>query len=47
MTHTHDPLRELLGADGFYERLKDVVTQYRQKFNIAASSKRPDQTPGS
>jgi MFS superfamily sulfate permease-like transporter len=47
ITHTHDPLRELFGADAFYERLKDVVTQYRQKFNIAAPSRRPDQTPGS
>jgi SulP family sulfate permease len=47
ITHTHDPLRELFGADAFYERLKDVVTQYRQRFNIAAPSRRPDQTPGS
>jgi len=47
ITHTRDPLRELFGADAFYERLKDVVTQYRQKFNIAAASRRPDQTPGS
>jgi SulP family sulfate permease len=47
MTHTHDRLRELFGADAFYHRLKDVVTQYRQKFNIAAPSRRPDQTPGS
>jgi hypothetical protein len=47
ITHTHDPLRELFGADAFYERLKDVVTLYRQKFNIPAPSERPDQTPGS
>ncbi|WP_433966644.1 SulP family inorganic anion transporter [Tunturiibacter gelidiferens] len=47
ITHTHDPLRELFGADAFYERLKDVVTLYRQEFNIAAPSRRPDQTPRS
>jgi MFS superfamily sulfate permease-like transporter len=47
ITHTHDRLRELFGADAFYERLKDVVMQYREKFNIAAPSRRPDQTPGS
>jgi len=47
ITHTHDSLRELFGADAFYERLKDVVMQYRQKFNIAAPSRRRDQTPGS
>jgi high affinity sulfate transporter 1 len=44
MTHTDDRLRELFGEDAFYHRLKDVVTQYRQKFNIAAPSKRPDST---
>jgi hypothetical protein len=43
-THTHDRIRELFGADAFYDRLKHVVTQYRQKFNIAAPS---DPTPGS
>ena len=47
ITHAHDPFRELIGPDAFYERLKDVVTLYRQKFNIAAPSRRPDQTPGS
>lgn len=47
ITHAHDPLRELFGADAFYERLKDVVTLYRQEFNIAAPSRRPDQTPRS
>ena len=46
-THAHHPLWELFGKDAFYERLKDVVTLYRQKFNIAAPSGRPDQTPGS
>jgi MFS superfamily sulfate permease-like transporter len=47
ITHTHGPLRELFGSDAFYERLKDVVTLYRQKFNIPAPSRRPDQTPRS
>lgn len=37
-THTSDRLRELFGADAFYDRLKDVVKQYRQTFNISASS---------
>jgi sulfate permease, SulP family len=34
-THTRDRLRELFGADAFYDRLKDVVNHYRQ-FNVAA-----------
>ena len=29
-THTSDRLRELFGADAFYDRLKDVVKHYRQ-----------------
>ncbi len=37
-THTRDNLRELLGADAFYDRLKDVVKDYRQKFNSATPS---------
>ena len=44
-TSTRDGLRELLGADAFYDRLKDVMTQYQQNLNIAAPSKRPDPTP--
>jgi sulfate permease, SulP family len=44
-THTRDGLRELLGTDAFYDRLKDVVKQYRQQLNVAAPSKRSDQTP--
>ena len=34
ITHTHDRLRELFGADAFYERLKDVVMQYRQSSTL-------------
>jgi MFS superfamily sulfate permease-like transporter len=45
MTHTHYGLRELFGVDAFYERLKDVVTQYGQKYDMAAPSNRPDPTP--
>jgi sulfate permease, SulP family len=45
-THTRDRLRELLGADAFYDRLKDVLKQYRQQYNVAAPSKRSDQTQG-
>lgn len=33
---TRDLFRELLGEDAFFDRLKDVVKQYRQKFNVAA-----------
>jgi sulfate permease, SulP family len=44
-THTRDGLRELLGTDAFYDGLKDVVKQYRQQLNVAAPSKRSDQTP--
>jgi len=42
----HYQLRELLGEDAFYDHLEDVVKQYRRQFNIAAPSKRSDQTPG-
>ena len=35
-THTRYRLRELFGADAFYDRLEDVVKQYRQQFNVAA-----------
>jgi hypothetical protein len=31
-TYTRDRLRELFGADAFYDRLKDVLKQYRQQF---------------
>jgi sulfate permease, SulP family len=37
-TRTRDGLRELLGADAFYDSLKDVMTQYQQNLNIAAPS---------
>jgi SulP family sulfate permease len=40
-------LRELLGEDAFYDHLEDVVKQYRRQFNIAASDKPSDATPGS
>lgn len=45
-THTHDRLGELFGADAFYDRLEDVVKQYRQQVTVAAPSKRSDSTPG-
>ena len=36
---------ELIGEDAHYDRLEDVVRQYRQKFNIAPPPKHSDQTP--
>jgi SulP family sulfate permease len=36
-TNTRYRFRELLGADVFYDRLEDVVRQYRQQFNISGS----------
>ncbi|HVO42889.1 MAG TPA: SulP family inorganic anion transporter [Aggregatilineales bacterium] len=38
-------LRELLGADVFYDKLEDVMKQYRQQFNLADPSKCSDPTP--
>jgi hypothetical protein len=37
---------ELIGEDAHYDRLEDVVKQYRQKFNIAPPPKHSDPTPG-
>jgi sulfate permease, SulP family len=45
-TRTHYRFRELLGEDGHYDKLEDVLKQYRQQFNVAAPSKRSDKTPG-
>jgi high affinity sulfate transporter 1 len=45
-TRTAYQFKELFGADAFYDHLEDVVKQYRQHFNIAASSKQPDPTAG-
>lgn len=38
--HTRYRLKELIGEDAFYDRLEDVVKQYRQQFSLAAASKR-------
>ena len=45
-THARYRLKEAFGADALYERLGDVVKQYRQQFNIPTPSKRSDLTPG-
>jgi high affinity sulfate transporter 1 len=45
-TSTSYRLRELLGEDAFYDKLEDVLKQYRQRFNLAAPSRRSDPTPG-
>jgi hypothetical protein len=45
-TRTRYRFRELIGEDAHYERLEDVLNQYRQQFNVAAPSKQSDQTPG-
>ena len=37
---------ELIGEDAHYDRLEDVVNQYRQKFNIAPPPKHSDPTTG-
>jgi len=44
--HARYRLNEVFGEDAFYDRLEDVVTQYRQRFNVAAPSKQSDPTPG-
>ena len=36
---------ELIGEDAHYDRLEDVVKQYRKEFNIAAPPRHSDQTP--
>jgi SulP family sulfate permease len=38
--HTRYRLKELIGEDAFYDRLEDVVKQYRQQLNAAAPSQR-------
>jgi hypothetical protein len=45
-TRTAYRFRELFGEDAFYDRLEDVVRQYRRQFNVAAPSRRSDPTPG-
>ncbi len=37
---------ELIGEDAHYDRLEDVVKQYRQTFNIAPPPTHSDSTPG-
>jgi len=37
--------RELLGEDAFYDRLEDVIKQYRLQFNLPVPTKRSDPTP--
>jgi len=38
-------LRTLLGEDVFYDKLEDVMKQYRQQFNLADPSKCSEPTP--
>jgi high affinity sulfate transporter 1 len=45
-TRTHYRFRELLGEDGHYDKLEDVLKQYQQQFNVTAPSKQSDKTPG-
>jgi MFS superfamily sulfate permease-like transporter len=45
-TRTHYRFLELLGEDAHYDKLEDVLKQYRQQFNVAAPSNRSDKTPG-
>jgi high affinity sulfate transporter 1 len=45
-TDIRGQLRELFGADSFYDRLGDVVKRYRLQFNLAPPANRPDTTPG-
>ena len=44
--HARYRLNEVFGEDAFYDRLEDVMEQYRQRFNVAAPSKQSDPTPG-
>jgi len=44
-THTRYRLNEVFGADAFYDRLEDVMKQYRQQFNLPVRSKRSAPTP--
>lgn len=44
--NAHYRLRELFGEDAFYDHLEDVMTQYRQQFNLPGPAKRSDPTPG-
>ena len=45
-TETRYRFRELLGEDAFYDRLEDVVRQYRRQFDVPAPSRRSDPNPG-
>jgi len=45
-TSTRYNFKQLLGEDAFYDKLEDVVKQYRQQFNLAAPSRQSDTTPG-
>jgi hypothetical protein len=45
MTQTRYRLKDLFGADAFYDHLEDVVREYRQQFNIATPAKPSDATP--
>ena len=45
-TRARYQLLELLGEDAHFDKLEDVLNQYRQQFNIAAPSKRSDKIPG-
>jgi hypothetical protein len=45
-THSRYRFKEVFGEDAFYDRLEDVVKQYRQQFNLPVPSKRSDPTPG-
>jgi len=43
-TRAHYKMWELIGEDARYDRLEDVVKQYRQKFNIAPPPSHSDPT---
>jgi len=44
-THARYRFQELFGEDAFYDRLEDVMKQYREQLNVAAPAKPSDATP--
>ncbi len=45
-TTTPHRFRELIGEDAHFDRLEDVLKQYRHQFNVAAPREQSDQNPG-
>ena len=44
-TRTPYRFRELIGEDAHFDRLEDVLKQYRDQFNVAAPREQSDENP--